>query len=225
MSFFKSPISNKTLRVGMALAVLGLVATRVAIAAKPHGKVSQLSKATLIAEKSGGGINTVSGITSTSGSVEADSKHAKDILSAAKQSVGKEMWKGFGLPNGGLGCAASLSNVLKKAGVSYAYSPVTKSVRQKLLSGPIKTSEFVVKSGGEKPIDDSTLASVVRPGDVLVAFMDPLPVGNIGPKAHCGIIGPNGTVFTNDWNDGIWKHASIHTYFDSYRHIRVIRLK
>ncbi|MDZ4838275.1 MAG: hypothetical protein SGJ27_31210 [Candidatus Melainabacteria bacterium] len=220
MSFFRSPISNKTLRVCMALSVLGLVATRVALAAKTRTVSS--SQMYLIAQKSGSGVNTTAGITS---SASSESKHAKDILTAARASVGKEMWKGFGLGNGSLGCAASVSNVLKKAGVSYAYSPVTKSVRQKLLAGPIKTSEFVVKSGGEKPINDDTLSSVAKPGDVLVAFMDPLPGGNIGPKAHCGIIGPDNTVFTNDWNDGIWKHASIHTYFDSYRHIRFIRLR
>lgn len=220
MAFFRCPISIKTLRVCMTLGVFCLVATRVALASKIVRPSSE--PLYLMAEKSGGA-NTVSGITSSA--VDADSKHAKNILAAAQHSVGKEMWKGFGLSNGGLGCAASLSNVLKKAGLSYTYSPVTKAVRQKLLLGPIKTSEFVVKSGGEKPIDDSILASVARPGDVLVAFMDPLPGGNIGPKAHCGIIGPNGTVFTNDWNDGIWKHASIHTYFDSYRHIRVIRLQ
>jgi len=153
------------------------------------------------------------------------SAHSQEILAAAKASVGKEMWKGFGLPNGGLGCAASLSNVLGKAGVKYARSPVTKVVRQKLLGGPVKTAEYVVKEGGDGPINDRALANVAKPGDVLVAFMDPLPKGNIGPKAHCGIIGPDGTVFTNDWNDGIWKHADIHTYFDSYRHIRVIRLR
>lgn len=223
MSIFRSPISNKTLRVCMALAVVGLIATRVALAAKTQS-LSHNGYQVLLAEKSGGGINTVAGTTDSGASADAESKHAKEILAAAEQSVGKEMWKGFGLGNGGLGCAASLSNILKKAGVSYAYSPVTKAVRQKLLSGPIKASEYVVKSGGEQPISDSKLASVARPGDVLVAFMDPLPVGNIGPKAHCGIIGANGTVFTNDWNDGIWKHADIHTYFDSYRHIRVIRL-
>jgi hypothetical protein len=154
----------------------------------------------------------------------SETSHAKSILIAAKDSVGKEMWKGFGLPNGGLGCAASLSNVLGKAGVKYARSPVTKVVRQKLLGGPYKTAEYVVKEGGDGAINDRTLAKVAQPGDVLVAFMDPLPKGNIGPKAHCGIIGSDGTVFTNDWNDGIWKHADIHTYFDSYRHIRVIRV-
>lgn len=159
------------------------------------------------------------------GTDNVQSAHSQEILSAAKDSVGKEMWKGFGLPNGGLGCAASLSNVLGKAGVKYARSPVTKIVRQKLLGGPVRTSEYVVKEGGDGPISDKALAKVARPGDVLVAFMDPLPKGNVGPKAHCGIIGPDGTVFTNDWNDGIWKHASIHTYFDSYRHIRVIRLQ
>lgn len=155
----------------------------------------------------------------------SETSYAKKILAAARGSVGQEMWKGFGLPNGGLGCAASLSNVLGKAGVRYPRSPVTKVVRQKLLAGPVRASEFIVKEGGDGPINDRTLAGLARPGDVLVAFMDPLPRGNVGPKAHCGIIGPDGTVFTNDWNDGIWKHASIHTYFDSYRHIRVIRLE
>lgn len=156
---------------------------------------------------------------------DSETSYSKRILAAARGSVGQEMWKGFGLPNGSLGCAASLSAVLGKAGVKYSRSPVTKVVRQKLLGGPVRASEFIVKDGGDGPINDRTLARVARPGDVLVAFMDPLPRGNIGPKAHCGIIGPDGTVFTNDWNDGIWKHASIHTYFDSYRHIRVIRLE
>lgn len=151
-------------------------------------------------------------------------KKGNSILHAAEESVGKQMWKGFGLADGSLGCAASLSNVLALAGVKYARAPVTRVVRQKLLQGPIKTSEHVIKNGGDGPIDDKTVSRVARPGDVLVAFMDPLPGGSVGPKAHCGIIGPNATVFTNDWNDGIWKHASIHTYFDSYRHINVIRL-
>jgi hypothetical protein len=166
--------------------------------------------------------NTTAGVTAAAAGGEG--AYSKSILAAARQSVGKEMWRGFGLGDGSLGCAASLSNVLGKAGVKYARSPVTKFVRQKLLAGPVQVSEFVIKNGGDAPIDDKTVARVARSGDVLVAFMDPLPRGNIGPKAHCGIVGPEGTVFTNDWNDGIWKHADIHTYFDSYRHIRVIRL-
>ncbi len=147
------------------------------------------------------------------------------IVAAAEKSVGKRMWKdGFGLPDGRLGCAASLSNVLKSAGLSYSSSPVTKVVRQKLLKGPHKCDEYVIKNGGDAPISDQVVLRVSRPGDVLVAFMDPLPKGSIGPRAHCGIIGPGGTVFTNDWNDGIWKNGNIHDYFDSYRYIRVIRV-
>ncbi len=160
-----------------------------------------------------------------SASVQSKANKSTSILHAAEESVGKKMWKGFGLADGSLGCAASLSNVLALAGVKYARAPLTKVVRQKLINGPIKASEHVIKAGGDGPIDDATVSKVARPGDVLVAFMDPLPRGSVGPKAHCGIIGPNATVFTNDWNDGIWKHASIHTYFDSYRHINVIRLQ
>ncbi|MBX9669430.1 MAG: hypothetical protein K2X93_17545 [Candidatus Obscuribacterales bacterium] len=158
-------------------------------------------------------------------SVQSKVNKSTSILHAAEESVGKQMWKGFGLADGSLGCAASLSNVLALAGVKYARAPLTKVVRHKLVNGPIKASEHVIKAGGDGPIDDATVSKVARPGDVLVAFMDPLPRGSVGPKAHCGIIGPNATVFTNDWNDGIWKHASIHTYFDSYRHISVIRLQ
>lgn len=150
---------------------------------------------------------------------------ADSVLAAAKKSIGKQMWKtGYGLADGRLGCAASLSNVLKAAGLQNIGSPLTIAVRQKLLKGTLKTSEFVIKNGGEASINDATVNQVAKPGDVLVAFMDPLPKGSVGPRAHCGIIGPNGTVFTNDWNDGIWKQGDIHTYFDSYRYIRVIRL-
>lgn len=147
------------------------------------------------------------------------------IEKAAQDSVGKKMWFGFGLPNGHLGCAASVSNVLKKAGIKNVSSAATKYMRAKIRKSAYKTQEFRIKEGGNKAIDDKRLAQVAKPGDVLIAFMDPLPKGNIGPKAHCGIISRNGKVFTNDWNDGIWKHASIHTYFDSYEYLRVIRFK
>lgn len=152
------------------------------------------------------------------------SKTAKKIVQAASTSVGKKMWnKGYGLRSGGLGCAASVSNVLNLAGIDYVHSAATKYMRGQILKGKGKVQEFVIKSGGDAPIDDRRLSKVARPGDVLVAFMNPLPQGNIGPKAHCGIIGSPGKVYTNDWNDGIWKHGNIHRYFDSYRHIRVIR--
>lgn len=149
---------------------------------------------------------------------------AKSISKAAQDCVGKEMWKkGYGLPSGGLGCAASVSNVLNKAGIAYVRTPVTLYMRRQILGGKLKVKEFVIKNGEKGAIDDTRLNEVARRGDVLVAFMNPLPGGNIGPKAHCGIIGAPGHVYTNDWNDGIWKHGDIHVYFDSYRYIRVLR--
>ena len=150
-------------------------------------------------------------------------KTSKKIEIAAKDSLGKEMWGGFGLKSGHLGCAASVSNVLNKAGVKYIHSAATKYMRNQILKGKIKVTEHVLKNGGTKPVSDKALLEIAKPGDVLVAFMDPLPRGNIGPKAHCGIMGAGGKVYTNDWNDGKWKYASIHRYFDSYKYMRVLR--
>lgn len=147
------------------------------------------------------------------------------ILDAARRSVGKEMWRGYGLGDGSLGCAASLSSVLKTAGIKYATSVRTRDVRSKLLNGSRRAAEFDIKNGGSDSIDDARLESVAKPGDILVAFMDPFPRCSVGPRAHCGIIGENGSVYTNDWNNGIWTHGNIHTYFDAFKYIRVIRLQ
>lgn len=155
---------------------------------------------------------------------QSASSYAGKVEKAAKASVGKQMWKkGYGLRDGGLGCAASVSNVLNVAGISYVRSAATKYMRNQILTGSLKVKEYVIKSGEEGPIDDKRLESVAKPGDVLVAFMDPLPRGNIGPKAHCGIMAPANRIYTNDWNNGIWTHGDIHRYFDSYRYIRVLR--
>jgi len=134
------------------------------------------------------------------------------ILKAAKSSVGKEMWRGYGLEDGRLGCAASLSSVLKSAGIKYATSLRTRDVRSKLMKGPNRVREYDLKTGGNDSIDDARVKSVAKPGDVLVAFMDPFPRCSVGARAHCGIIGEKGSVYTNDWNNGIWTHGSIHTY-------------
>ncbi|MBX9695085.1 MAG: hypothetical protein K2Z81_22055, partial [Cyanobacteria bacterium] len=148
------------------------------------------------------------------------------ILATARDSVGKQMWKvGFGLPEGRLGCAASVSNVLKKSGIKGVYSPVTKRMREQILKGALPVIELVLKDGGDSPIDHGKVAHVAKPGDVVVAFMHPLPGADVGPNAHCGVIGPDGTVYTNDWNNGIWSQGNIHTFFDSYRYIRLLRFK
>lgn len=147
------------------------------------------------------------------------------ILKAARGSVGKEMWRGYGLEDGRLGCAASLSSVLKTAGIKYATSLRTRDVRSKLIKGPNRVTEYDLKTGGNDSIDDARVKSLAKPGDVLVAFMDPFPRCSVGARAHCGIIGENGSVYTNDWNNGVWTHGNIHTYFDSYKYIRVSRVQ
>lgn len=148
---------------------------------------------------------------------------AQRVLKAADSSVGKKMWFGYGLPNGTLGCAAALSNVLKAAGITRGRSATVVVVRRQLLTGCKGVQEIEIKSQ-KGDIDDTRLAKLARPGDILMAYMAPPPSLNGGPNAHCGIIGEGGTVYTNDWNDGIWKHTDIHTYFDFYPYIRVIRL-
>jgi hypothetical protein len=54
---------------------------------------------------------------------------ASEIFASANQSVGKKMWFGYGLPNGTLGCAAALCNVLKQGGVNSAHSVYVRVLR------------------------------------------------------------------------------------------------
>jgi len=53
--------------------------------------------------------------------------------------------------------------------------------------------------------------------------MEPPTKLNGGPNAHCGIMGANATVYTNDWNDGIWKNDRYEQYFYYFKDIRLIR--
>ncbi len=151
-------------------------------------------------------------------------KLATRITDAASKSLGQEMWKGYGLPNGVLGCAAAVSNVLNKAGVKAAHSAGVVVMRNQLRHGSIRCQEFVIKNGSADLIDDQLLLKVSKPGDILVAFRDPPSSPNTGGNAHCGIMSDSPNVYTNDWNDGIWKKVNIHTMFDSYRHVRLLRL-
>lgn len=166
-------------------------------------------------------------ILSCSQAVLADdeNKLGSRIAFAASQSVGKQMWKGYGLPNGYLGCAAAVSNVLKKASVNDAHSAGVVIMRNQILQGKHVCYEFVVKDGSSDQIDDQLLLKKSKPGDILLAFRDPPSRPNTGGSAHCGIMGDAPNVYTNDWNDGIWKKLNIHMMFDSYRYVRLLRLQ
>ncbi len=149
---------------------------------------------------------------------------AKNIEDAARRSLGQEMWHGYALKNGYLGCAAAVSNVLKKSKITAAHSAGVVIMRSQLLQGPFKSTEFVIKDGKTNRIDDAVLLKASQPGDILLAFMDPPARPNTGGNAHCGIMGEGSNVYTNDWNDGIWKSVNIHLMFDAYRYVRLLRL-
>jgi hypothetical protein len=154
----------------------------------------------------------------------AEPRVENKIAETAKDSLGKEMWKGYGLRNGFLGCAAAVSNVLNKAGIKDAHSAGVVLMRNQLLKSSNKTCEFVLKDGSKDPIDEHLLVQTAEPGDVLLAFMDPPSKPNTGGNAHCGIMSEGPFVYTNDWNDGIWKRVNIHQMFDYYRHVRLLRI-
>jgi hypothetical protein len=134
------------------------------------------------------------------------------------------MWKGYGLANGTLGCAAALCNVLKKAGINNVSSALVTAMRRQLLSIPAGCQERIVRNGEGQEIDDTVLLKYCQPGDILLAFKEPPSKTNGGASAHCGIMGQSTHVYTNNWTDGIWTEVEIHQMFDYYPYIRLLRL-
>lgn len=146
------------------------------------------------------------------------------ILSSAEESVGKKMWLGYGLANGKLGCAAALSNVLKKAGYPQAKSAAVVVVRKQLLSSTLNAKETAVKNSKEYGVDVKKLRELSQPGDLIFGYTTTPDKPNAGPNAHCGVVAENGEVFANDWNDGIWKRAVADKFFAWYPYIYVMRI-
>jgi hypothetical protein len=68
------------------------------------------------------------------------------IVAEARSCVGKKMWTGYGLSTGYLGCAAAISNVLKKAGCTAGHSAAVTQLRNQLIASRC-TREIVVRSG------------------------------------------------------------------------------
>lgn len=165
-----------------------------------------------------GTVSRVGAATSTTGK----SSNQK-ILLAANDSVGKKMWFGYGLPNGRLGCAAALSNVLKKAGYPVAKSAAVVVVRRQLLNSSLNAKETAVKHSKDSGVDLKKLREISQPGDLIFGYMTTPDKPNMGPDAHCGVVAENGEVFANDWNDGIWKRAEADRFFGFYPHIYVMR--
>lgn len=147
------------------------------------------------------------------------------LVQTSKASVGKEMWHGYGLSSGKLGCAAAVCNVFKATGVKGVSSAAVFIMRRQLLNHPkYLAKEYCIKKGGTQGVDTKLFKATSRPGDVLLAFTEPPDKPNLGPNAHCGFVGSDGNVYTNDWNDGIWKYAPIEQYFSYYPYMYVVRL-
>lgn len=147
------------------------------------------------------------------------------VSATAQSCLGKKMWGGYGLSSGYLGCAAAVSNVLKKSGFSYGHSAAVTQLRNQLLASHC-VKEFVIRRGPATPLDDTKLNAIARPGDVVLAFAKPPESDwNGGGNAHCGILSSSTEICTNDWNDGIWKKLNIHLMFDYYPYLRIVRIE
>ena len=163
-------------------------------------------------------------VAAQSNSAPARQELGEVIARSARESLGKKMWLGYGLSSGLLGCAAAVSNVLKNAGVKDAHSAGVVMMRNQLMRGAHNYKEIILKNGSDDYIPDDLLQKSAQPGDILLAFMEIPSKPNLGSNAHCGIMGDGINVYTNDWKDGIWKYVNIHRMFESYRHIRLLRL-
>ncbi len=148
---------------------------------------------------------------------------AQKLAQVARQSLGAEMWHGYGLTKGTLGCSAAICNVLKKAGDSSLHTPVVTVLRRQLITAK-GCKELVVRNGEGKEIEDKVLLKLCKPGDILVAFKESPSKLNGGPNAHCGIMGQGTQIYTNNWMDGIWTEVEIHQKFDYYPYVRLLRL-
>ena len=106
---------------------------------------------------------------------------SRDIVKAAVDSVGKRMYEPMlSYSMGRLGCAASVSGVLKEAGYKYANSALVYGLHNQLL-----------KNGWQKlPVSEA------RPGDVIIGIRRSSWQSG-GGGSHIGIVGDNGTTYHN----------------------------
>lgn len=145
------------------------------------------------------------------------------ILRTAESSVGAKMWTGYGLPNGKLGCAAALCNVLKKSGCNYAHSAAVVVIRKQLLNSPLNLQEISIKKSETYGVDRSLLKKIASPGDLIFGYKTTPDKPNSGGDAHCGVVAANGDVYGNDWGDGLWKRVEVDRYFAWYPFVFVIK--
>jgi len=123
------------------------------------------------------------------------------LLIAAKQSVGKAMWNTprynpATLEYGNLGCAASVSEVMRVAGVDGNMTS----------AGSILLEEKIIKAGGYR-------VSNPQPGDIVFGRRPP----GQHSKGHVGIVGEDGKVYHNSSARKQWVAADLATVFNHKR--------
>jgi hypothetical protein len=123
------------------------------------------------------------------------------LLVAAKQSVGKQMWNTprynpVTLEYGNLGCAASVSEVMRAAGIDSKMQS----------AGSILLEEKILKAGGYRVTDP-------QPGDIVFGRRPP----GQHSKGHVGIVGENGKVYHNSSARRQWVEADLDKVFNAKR--------
>lgn len=120
------------------------------------------------------------------------SDKAKAIAAVAKADVGKALWTQYAAAteNGNLGCAASVSYALRQAqAVPGNFNELSVYGLDQKLSGM-----------GWKKVDYEHR----QPGDVIIAYRTTNPAASVGGGAHTGIVGENGTTYSNSSSSGQW---------------------
>lgn len=137
-----------------------------------------------------------------SGLGDIDVKDVKGrILAAASGDVGNQVWARSDFSrrtrDGRLGCAASVSEVLQKAGFSYANSPGV----------GVLTDQLKEHGWKQMPVSEA------RPGDVVYGWKPGTKMHRGGGVAHVGIVGKNDTVYDNSSRSREWSHRRLTSVF------------
>lgn len=126
-----------------------------------------------------------------------ESGRLENILRAAKDSVGQQLFKFIPGTPGRLGCAASVSAALNKAGFDYARH-----------AGVGGLSQILQRNGWTKHEGIQN----AQPGDVVVVVRRS-GWENGGGGSHIGIVGENGKVYHNSSGRQQWVEDSLQKVF------------
>ncbi len=122
------------------------------------------------------------------------------IVVAAQADLGKQMWNtpefAAVCDGGNLGCAASVSDVLKQLGFNYADSASVATLQQQLQAHGWRA----IQADPSHPPPPGTVACGYRGGSG-------------SGDAHVGIVGPGNTVYNNHSSNGQWSQDPLSTFY------------